>query len=67
MRSEKGRAPQRSEGPVALHWHEANDWLARRLQSLNAAGRDDIKLPAGVAGRGDGQIEIRMRWKFEPV
>jgi hypothetical protein len=62
VRSEKGRAPQRSEGEVLLQWHEAGDWLQRRLSNLNAVGEDQARLPA--AG---GQSVVKVRWRFEPV
>jgi hypothetical protein len=62
VRSEKGRAPQRQEGPVGLQWREAADWLNQRLQNLSAAGEDKAKLPAG-----GGHNELRLRWRFEPA
>lgn len=62
VRSEKGRAPQRHDGEVALRWHEATDWLNQRLTRLNAGGEDQVKLPAG-----GGQNELKVRWRFEPV
>lgn len=62
VRSEKGRAPQRSEGTVSLQWREVSDWLNQRLQNLNAAGEDKAKLP--TAG---GHNELRLRWRFEPA
>ena len=30
VRSEKGRAPQRSEGPMSLRWMEAGPWIEQR-------------------------------------
>jgi len=62
VRSEKGRAPQRSEGEVMLQWHEAADWLQRRLSNLNAGGEDQVRLPAG-----GGQAEVKLRWRFAPA
>ncbi len=62
VRSEKGRAPQRSEGQVDLQWREANDWLVQKLSNLSAAGEDQVRLPAG-----GGQNEVRVRWRFEPI
>lgn len=62
VRSEKGRAPRRSEGEVMLQWHEAADWLQRRLSNLNAAGEDQVRLPAG-----NGQTEVKVRWRFGPA
>jgi len=62
VRSEKGRAPQRSEGRHSLRWHEGQDWVAKRLSNLNAGGEDQARLPAG-----GGQIELRMRWRFDPA
>lgn len=62
VRSEKGRAPQRQEGRFGLRWLEAGDWIGQRLSRLSAAGDDQVKLPAG-----GGQVEVRMRWRFEPV
>jgi hypothetical protein len=70
VRSEKGRAPQRSDGNVQLQWREGSDWLQRRLQNLSAAGSDEARLPAGgtgAGGRPDGQLEMRLRWKFDPL
>lgn len=65
VRSEKGRKAERSEGGVALRWHEAGDWVNRQLQNLSPRGANEVKLPAGVAGRNDGQVRVRMRWSFE--
>lgn len=62
VRSEKGRAPQRSEGRYGLRWLEAGDWIGKRLSNLNAAGEDQARLPVG-----GGQVEVRMRWRFEPA
>ncbi len=62
VRSEKGRAPQRHDGPVSLQWREATDWLQQRLQNLRAAGEDKVRVP--VSG---GQNELRLRWRFAPV
>ena len=62
VRSEKGRAPQRSEGPLALRWMEATPWIQQRLGNLSAGGEDKVRVP--VAG---GQAEATMRWKFEPI
>lgn len=62
VRSEKGRAPQKSEGPMPLRWMEAEKWVQQRLSNLSAGGEDKVRLP--VAG---GQTEATMRWKFEPI
>lgn len=62
VRSEKGRSPQRHEGAVSLRWHEATDWLNQRLTRLNAAGEDQVRLPAG-----GGHNELRLRWRFDPA
>lgn len=62
VRSEKGRSPQRHDGPVSLQWREANDWLQQRLQNLGAAGEDKARVP--VSG---GQNELRLRWRFAPI
>jgi hypothetical protein len=67
VRSEKGRAPQRHEGPVALQWLEGSDWLQQRLLKLSSGGEDQARLPAGVAGHVDGQLEMKLRWRFVPV
>jgi hypothetical protein len=67
VRSEKGRAPQRHEGPVALQWLEGSDWLQQRLLKLSSGGEDQARLPAGGAGRVDGQVEMKLRWRFAPV
>ena len=62
VRSEKGRAPQKSEGPMALRWMEAEKWVQQRLSNLSAGGEDKVRVP--VAG---GQAEATMRWRFEPI
>jgi hypothetical protein len=62
VRSEKGRAPQRSEGPLTLRWMEAEPWVQKRLTHLSAGGEDKVQLP--VAG---GKAEAVMRWRFEPI
>jgi hypothetical protein len=62
VRSEKGRAPQKSEGPLQLRWMEAEKWVQQRLSNLSAGGEDKVRLP--VAG---GQAEATMRWRFEPI
>jgi len=62
VRSEKGRAPQRSEGPLALRWMEATPWVQQRLTNLSSGGEDKVRVP--VAG---GQAEATMRWRFEPI
>lgn len=67
VRSEKGRAPQRHEGMAQLQWHEAGDWLNQRLAKLDAGGEDQVKLPAGAGGRNDGQVEVKLRWRFAPA
>jgi hypothetical protein len=67
VRSEKGRAPQRHEGPVTLQWLEGSDWLQQRLLKLSSGGEDQARLPAGAAGRVDGQVEMKLRWRFAPV
>ena len=63
VRSEKGRAPQRHEGPVALRWMEAGPWIQQRLSRLSAGGEDRVRLPAP----GNGQAEAVLRWRFEPA
>jgi len=67
VRSEKGRAPQRREGPVALQWLEGSDWLQQRLLKLSSGGEDQARLPVVAAGRGEGQLEMKLRWRFAPV
>ena len=62
VRSEKGRAPQRHEGPVALRWMEAEPWIQQRLSDLDAGGEDRARVPAG-----GGQAEAVLRWRFEPA
>lgn len=63
VRSEKGRAPQRSEGPVSLRWMEAGPWIQQRLSNLSAAGGEDrVRVPAP-----GGQAEAVLRWRFEPI
>ena len=62
VRTEKGRAPQKSEGPLPLRWMEAEKWVQQRLTNLSASGEDKVRLP--VSG---GQAEATMRWKFEPI
>jgi hypothetical protein len=66
-RSESARKTERTTGGVPLQWHEASDWLQRKLSQLSAAGEDQLRLPAGRPGRPDGQTEIKLRWRFEPV
>lgn len=61
-RAERGRRPQRSEGEVALRWHEAEAWLQQRLTQLNAAGEDRVQLPAAK-----GRTEVTLRWRFAPA
>lgn len=61
-RQERGRALQRHEGPVAPRWMEAAPWLEQRLLHLTARGEDTLRQP--VAG---GQVEVRLRWRFEPA
>ena len=63
VRSEKGRAPQRDEGLMALRWMEAGSWVQQRLTNLNAGGDDRVQLPAA----GGGKAEVTMRWRFEPI
>ncbi len=63
VRSEKGRAPQRSEGPVSLRWMEAGPWIQKRLTDLSAGGEDRVRVPAA----GGGQAEAVLRWRFEPI
>lgn len=63
VRSEKGRAPQRSEGPVSLRWMEAAPWIQQRLSELGDGGEDRKQLPAP----GGGRTEVVMRWRFEPA
>jgi hypothetical protein len=62
VRTEKGRAPQRHEGPVALRWMEAEPWIQQRLSDLDAGGEDRARVPAG-----GGQAEAVLRWRFEPA
>lgn len=62
VRSEKGRAPQRSESVQALRWHEAQDWLNARLNHLDAGGSDRLERP--LPG---GKLDLRLRWKFVPA
>lgn len=61
-RTERGRRPQRSEGEVALRWHEAEAWLQQRLTQLNAGGEERIQRPAL-----DGRAEMTLRWRFAPM
>lgn len=63
VRSERGRKPQRSEGSAALQWREADAWLQQRLLRLDAGGADSVRLPAGA----DGQVELRLKWRFAPA
>jgi hypothetical protein len=62
VRTEKGRAPQRHEGPVSLRWMEAGPWIQQRLSDLNAGGEDRVRVPA--AG---GHAQAVLRWRFEPA
>jgi hypothetical protein len=61
VRSEKGRQPRRSEGPVGLRWMEAEKWVQQRLTRLGAGGEDRVQLPA----EGGGQVNVVMRWRFD--
>lgn len=63
VRAEKGRKPQRLDGNAALQWREAETWLQQRLQRLDAGGADTVRLPAGA----DGQVELRLKWRFAPA
>ena len=63
VRSEKGRAPQRNEGPVSLRWMEAGPWIEQRLTNLSAGGDDRVQVPAA----GGGKAEATLRWRFEPI
>lgn len=62
-RQEKGRALQRQEGPVELRWMEAGPWLEKRITNLTARGEDRLRQPAA----GGGQVELTLRWSFEPA
>jgi len=62
VRSEKGRAPQRSEGPMSLRWMEADPWIQQRLTNLSVGGEDRVKVPTP-----GGQTEAVMRWRFEAI
>lgn len=61
-RTERGRRPQRSEGEVALRWHETEAWLQQRLTRLSAAGEAREQRPAP-----DGRAEMTLRWRFAPA
>lgn len=63
VRSERGRAPQRSEGPLSLRWMEADSWLQQRLSQLSDGGEDRTQVPAA----GGGRTEAVLRWRFEPL
>ncbi len=62
VRSERGRAPQRHEGRIALRWHEAEPWLLQRLSRLDAGGEDRARVSAD-----GGQTDIMLRWHFAPA
>lgn len=62
-RQEKGRALQRHEGPVELRWMEAGPWLEKRVTNLTARGEDRLRQPLA----GGGQVELTLRWSFEPA
>jgi hypothetical protein len=64
VRSERGRAPQRQQGPAPLRWHEAEDWLAARLLALDAAGGEAVQRLPLAAG---GSLTLRLRWRFDPA
>jgi len=63
VRTEKGRAPQRNEGPMSLRWMEAGPWIEQRLTNLSAGGDDRVQVPAA----GGGKAEATLRWRFEPI
>lgn len=63
VRAEKGRKPQRWDGPVKADWREADAWLQQRLLKLDAGGTDRVQLPAP----GQGRTEVQLRWSFAPV
>lgn len=63
VRQERGRPAQRHDGPIGLRWLEAGDWLHQRLLKLNAGGEDQLRQPVG----SDGQVELRLRWRFAPA
>jgi len=52
VRSEKGRSPQRSVGPLSLRWMEAEPWVQKRLTHLSAGGQDKVQLPVAAARPG---------------
>ena len=60
VRSEKGRAPQRNEGPV-LRWMEAGPVIEKRLTNLSAGGDDRVRSfrPPVAQGRGDAALALR--------
>jgi hypothetical protein len=60
VRSEKGRSPQKSEGPMALRWMEAEKWVQQRLTNLKRRRRGQGP-PAGLGrpDRGDDALEVR--------
>ncbi len=62
-RQVRGRALQRQEGPVTLRWMEAGRWLEQRLRTLTPRGEDRLRQPVA----GGGQVELSMRWRFEPA
>ena len=61
VRSERGRAPQRHEGPQELRWHEAASWLTERMSNLNRQGSAETTLPAGA----DGKTVVRLQWRWQ--
>lgn len=62
-RDERGRNGRRQDGRVALRWLEAQTALQQRLARLDARGGSDVQRVA-VPG---GQLELRVRWRFDPA
>lgn len=63
VRAEKGRKPQRWDGPVRLDWREADAWMQQRLLKLDTGGTDRVQLPAP----GQGRTDVQLRWSFAPA
>lgn len=62
-REDRGRRREQADTRLGVRWLEAEPLLQRRLQQLDLRGGEDVqRLP--VPG---GQLELRVRWRFDPA